>query len=165
VRATGINHVSIHADDMETSIRFYEELFGAERLPTPNFGMQVQWLQLGSQQLHLFGTETDAPRYHHLALNVDDFEAVYRAAKERGALDDETHGSALREHPSGWVQMYLRDPAGNLLEIDWPDAASLGAELRAAIDGLEELGYRQDGAQRDATLYHGQTKEPLRTSS
>ena len=165
MRATGINHVSIHAEDLETSIRFYEELFGAERLPTPNFGMTVQWLQVGRQQLHVFVAETGAPPYHHLAFDVDDFDAVYRAAKERGALDEGTHGAALREHPSGWVQMYLRDPAGNLLEVDTPDAAALAPDVQAAIAGLEELGYRQDGDQRQATLYEGQTGEALRTSS
>jgi catechol 2,3-dioxygenase-like lactoylglutathione lyase family enzyme len=166
MRATGINHVSIHADDLETSIRFYEDLFGARRLPTPNFGMPVQWLQVGEQQLHIFIEDTSAPRYHHLALDVDDFDAVYRAAKERGALDPSTHGSPLREHPSGWVQMYLRDPAGNLLEVDWPEAASLAPDTRAAIDGLEELGLRQDGDQRQATLYtEAKSPEALRTSS
>jgi catechol 2,3-dioxygenase-like lactoylglutathione lyase family enzyme len=165
VRATGINHVSIHADDIEASVRFYEDLFGAERLPTPNFGMAVQWLQLGRQQLHIFMADTGPPRYHHLAFDVDDFDAVYRAAKARGALDAETYGSALREHPSGWVQMYLRDPAGNLLEIDWPDAASLAPDTRAAVDGLEQLGYRQDEDQRQATLYQEETREPLQTTS
>src|SRR5689334_22023572 len=125
---------------MEASIRFYEDLFAAERLPTPNFGFPVQWLQVGDQQLHLFQQDgAGPPRYHHLAFDVDDFDAVYRAAKERGLLDSDTHGSPIREHPSGWVQMYVRDPAGNLLEIDWPDAASLEDETRAAIDGLEEL--------------------------
>jgi catechol 2,3-dioxygenase-like lactoylglutathione lyase family enzyme len=153
VRATGINHVSIHADDLETSVVFYEKVFGAQRLPTPNFGMAVQWLQLGAQQLHIFVEDTSPPRFHHLALDVDDFDAAYRVAMERGALDADTHGSALRQHPSGWVQMYLRDPAGNLLEIDWPDAASLAPDVRAAIAGLEQLGYRQDGDQREATLY------------
>jgi catechol 2,3-dioxygenase-like lactoylglutathione lyase family enzyme len=166
VSATGINHVSVHADDIETSARFYEELFGAERLPTPNFGMSVQWLQVGRQQLHIFIAETGPPRYHHLAFDVDDFDAVYRAAKERGALDAETFGSALREHPAGWVQMYLRDPAGNLLEIDWPDATSLAPDVQSAIAGLEELGYRQEGDQRRATLHDdAQTGEALRTSS
>ena len=160
MRATGINHVSIHADDIEASVRFYEELFGAQRLPTPNFGMTVQWLQVGGQQLHIFVAETGAPRYHHLALDVDDFDAVYRAAKERGALDAETFGHALREHPSGWVQMYLRDPAGNLVEIDWRDATSLAPDVQSAIAGLEQLGYRQDGNQRQATLYREQTTAP-----
>ena len=39
-----------------------------------------------------------------------------------GILDSRAFGSPLRSHPAGWVQLYLRDPAGNLLEVDWPDS-------------------------------------------
>jgi lactoylglutathione lyase len=153
VRATRINHVSIHADDMETSVRFYEDLFGVERLPTPNFGMPVQWLRLGGQQLHIFVRETGPPRYHHLALDVDDFEAVYRKAKELGVLDSTTHGSPVREHPSGWVQMYIRDPAGNLIEVDWPDAAGVDRSVVTDMSRLEDEA-PQVGEEAEATLYH-----------
>ena len=37
VRVTGINHVSISARDLEESTRFYEEVFGMERIATPIF--------------------------------------------------------------------------------------------------------------------------------
>ena len=36
------------------SVGFYEEIFGMQRVPTPNFGFPVQWLRVGSLQLHLF---------------------------------------------------------------------------------------------------------------
>ena len=149
-----INHVSVHADDLEDSARFYEEVFGMERLPTARFGAPVQWLRLGDQQLHLFLRNTDAPRYHHLAIDVDDFEVVYRRVKERGALDvDSSHSpSPIREHPSGWVQMYIRDPAGNLVEVDWPDAATLDRSLVTELTRLEDA-VPQTGEARTATLY------------
>lgn len=124
-----------------------------ERLPTARFRRPVQWLRLGDQQLHLFAEETEAPRSHHLALDVDDFEAVYQRAKELGVLDSETHGSAIREHPSGWVQMYLRDPAGNLVEVDWPDASTLDRSLIAELTSLADE-VEQSGEARNATLYH-----------
>jgi YD repeat-containing protein len=154
LRATRINHVSIKADDLEESARFYEELFGMERVPTPVFADQaVLWLQLGDQQLHLFERDTSVPVYHHLALDVDDFEAVYVKARERGAFDTEAFGSAVREHPAGWVQMYLRDPAGNLVEIDWPDASSLDRSVVTNIRKLEDDA-PQTGSAREATMYH-----------
>jgi YD repeat-containing protein len=155
VRATRVNHVSIRAVDMEESIRFYEELFGMERVATPIFGgMPVVWLQVGEQQLHLFQQGSDVPRYHHLALDVDDFEAVYAKAKELGVLDSETFGPGVREHPSGWVQMYLRDPAGNLIEVDWPDASTLDRSIVTNIRRLDDE-IPQTGSARDATLYSG----------
>ena len=52
-----INHVSVHARDMESSVGFYEELFGATQLPTPNIGFPVHRRSLSEQQVHLFVLE------------------------------------------------------------------------------------------------------------
>ena len=153
MRATRLNHVSVSASDLEMSARFYEELFGMERIPTARFGTPVLWLRCGEQQLHLFLRSADAPRFHHLALDVDDFEAVYLKAKELGVLDYETHGAAIREHPTGWVQMYIRDPGGNLLEVDWPDAAGIDRSVVTEIKSLNEVAPQVDDA-AEATLYH-----------
>jgi YD repeat-containing protein len=153
VKATRINHVSVHAVDIEESIRFYTEVFGMELIPSPDFGTPVEWLRLGDQQLHLFLRETETPRYHHLGIDVDDFEAVYRTAKERGLLDRTMGRDAIRSHPAGWVQMYLRDPAGNLVEVDWPDISTLDPEVAAEIARLED-DVPQAGEAAQATLYH-----------
>jgi catechol 2,3-dioxygenase-like lactoylglutathione lyase family enzyme len=125
VAATGINHVSVHARDLDESVRFYTDLFGLEKLPTPEFGYPVQWLRLGDRQLHLFVRDTGPPAYHHLAIDVDDFEAVFRRAEEQGLFDQQGFHRRPRLLPDGSVQMYLRDPAGNLVEVDWPDASTL----------------------------------------
>ena len=155
MKALRFNHVSVHALDMEASIRFYTELFGMERLPTADFGRPVQWLRLGDQQLHLFLQEDSkpAPALHHFGLDVDDFEAVYATAKELGILSMDGFGASLRVHPAGWVQLYLRDPAGNLVEVDWPDASTLSPETRAEMTQLESVVH-QEGDAATATLYH-----------
>ncbi len=153
MRATRINHVSIPADDLDTSARFYEQLFGLERLPTPKFSNEVLWLRLGEQQLHLFLSDEDEPQpRQHLAFDVDDFDAVYARAKELGILDSSAFGWPLRSHPAGWAQLYLRDPAGNLVEIDCPDAAGLAPETRADVLPLEG-SIEQTGDAARATLY------------
>jgi YD repeat-containing protein len=152
--ATRINHVSIVADDLEESARFYEDLFGMERLPTAKFPQPVLWLRLGEQQLHLFTSDEDPPTpRQHLGIDVADFDAVYAKAKERGILDTRAFGSPLRSHPAGWVQLYVRDPAGNLVEIDWPDLTTLAPETRADVFPLEE-SIEQAGTAAVATLYH-----------
>jgi YD repeat-containing protein len=152
--ATRINHVSIVADDLDTSASFYEELFGMERLPTPRFpGGDVLWLRLGGQQLHLFESDEDEPTpRQHVAVDVEDFDAVYARAKEMGILDSRAFGSPLRTHPAGWVQLYVRDPAGNLVEIDWPDASTLAPETLAEALPLEQ-SVEQVGDAARATLY------------
>ncbi len=138
MRATRLNHVSIHAVDMEESLRFYIEVFGMEHVPSPDFEHRVEWLVLGDQQLHLFLRETPAPEFHHLSLEVDDFEAAYVIAADRGRLDDQTFAPAVRELNDGSVQMYLRDPAGNLIEVDWPDVNTLDRTVITDIRRLRD---------------------------
>jgi catechol 2,3-dioxygenase-like lactoylglutathione lyase family enzyme len=153
VRATRFNHVSIHAYDLEESLRFYIDVFGMERLPSPDFTQHVEWLRLGDQQLHLFRRETPAPEFHHIALDVDDFEAAYSKAKELGLLDEDSFGAAVRELPGGAVQMYIRDPAGNLVELDWPDVKTLDRSVIVNIRRVVDERAQSDEALR-STLYH-----------
>ena len=104
--------------------------------------------------MHLFQRDTPAPPYHHLGLDVDDFEAVYLRAKELDVFDSDSWYSHVYEHTSGWVQMYIRDPAGNLVEIDCPDIEALPADIRTEIPSLDE-DMPQAGEAARATLYHG----------
>lgn len=160
MRATRFNHVSIHAVDLEASLRFYTEVLGMERLPSPDFAEPVEWLRLGDQQLHLFQVETPAPRHHHLGLDVDDFEAVYVRATELGIFDRGAFAPAVRELPDGAVQMYLRDPAGNLIEIDWPDVSTLDRSIVTTIRKLSD-DRPQSGEAARARLYHAR-ESPLK---
>jgi catechol 2,3-dioxygenase-like lactoylglutathione lyase family enzyme len=137
MRAIRFNHVSIHAVDMEASLRFYIEVFGMERLPSPDFAFRVEWLRLGDQQLHLFLRDAVAPPYHHIGLDVDDFEAAYAMARDRGLLDD-AMGPPVRELIDGSVHMYLRDPAGNLVELDWPDVTTLDRTVVSEIERVAD---------------------------
>ena len=125
-------------------------------MPTPNLGGDVLWLRLGDQQLHLFERETGPPRYHHFSLDVEDFEAAYLKAKELGLLDTGTFGAAVREFPDGAVQMYIRDPAGNLVELDWPDVSSLDRSVVTDLVRLEDSLPQPPDAPR-ATLYHARS--------
>lgn len=136
--ATSLNHVSICAPDLEVAIHFYRDLLGLEELPTPNFGFPVRWMRVGSLQLHLFQKPEQIPTFQHLALTVDDFEAVYKAARELGIQDNDTFGHHLYLLPGQNVQLYLRDPSGNLIEIDWPDVTSLDPDLISEIRPLPQ---------------------------
>jgi YD repeat-containing protein len=154
MRATRINHVSISAPDLGASIRFYTQVLGLERVPAPRFpGQPVAWLRLGDQQLHLFQRE-GAPRYHHFGIDVDDFEAAYLKVRELEIQDETTFLRGIFELPGGEAQMYLRDPAGNLVEIDWPDASTLDRSIVTDIVRLSDLVAQGEENQR-ARLYTG----------
>jgi lactoylglutathione lyase len=142
---------------MDESLRFYVDVFGMERLPSPNFSQRVEWLRLGEQQLHLFTSKSPAPRSHHFALDVDDFEAAYRKAQELELLDDETFGASVRQLPDGAVQMYIRDPAGNLVEVNWPDVSTLDRSVVTTISRVADER-PQLGEAASATLYHAAGK-------
>jgi catechol 2,3-dioxygenase-like lactoylglutathione lyase family enzyme len=146
--STQINHVSINARDLRESVDFYVELLAAEPLPTPNFGLPVQWLAVGRTQLHLFERDVEPPSHHHLGITVDDLEPVFRVAERRGAFERETFGNHLVELPGDVVQLYLRDPAGNLVEIDQHGVDRLPDDLRAQLKALWDLNPQSEEQMR-----------------
>ncbi len=87
-------------------------------------------------------------------ITVDDIEPVYRAAERRGAFEDRAFGNRLVELPGDVVQLYVRDPAGNLVEIDQPGADRLPEDLRSQLKGLWELNPQTD-EQMGARLFVG----------
>jgi catechol 2,3-dioxygenase-like lactoylglutathione lyase family enzyme len=147
-----INHVSVNATDLQESVDFYVDLLGAERIATPNFGLPVQWLALGRTQLHLFEKDIQPTSHHHLGITVDDLEPVYRAAERRDAFDRAAFGNHLVELPGDLIQLYVRDPAGNLVEIDQAGADRLPEDIRAQIKPLWDFN-AQDDEQMSARLF------------
>ena len=141
---TQINHVSVNARNLQESVRFYEDLLAAEPIATPNFGLPVQWLALGRTQLHLFQRDLTPASHHHLGITVDDLEPVYRAAERHAAFDFDAFGNHLVELPGDVVQLYVRDPAGNLVEIDQHGVARLPDDVRAQLKGLWDLHAQSD---------------------
>lgn len=135
--ATGFTHVSVHAYDLEESARFYTELFGMEEIPAPDFPFPVRWLRVGDLQLHLFQSDSPAASGHHFGLNVDDFEAVYERARKLGVIDGSDYFSNVYELPDGSVQLYLRDPAGNMVEVNWPDVEKLDKSVVGEIQKIQ----------------------------
>ena len=150
MRATGVNHVSISARNLEESTRFYEQIFGMERIPTPLFETPVQWLRVGAFQLHLFLDESGtAPSRHHLGLTIDDLDAAYEAVASRTSAE---WGSRMVELPSGQIQLYFRDPADNLIELNWENASTLDRSRYPELRRLEDWISQTPESER-AVLY------------
>lgn len=137
MRAIGFTHVSVHANDLDESARFYEELFGMEEIPAPDFPFPVRWFRVGDLQLHLFQSDSPALSSHHFGLDVDDFEAVYKKARKLSVVDGSDYFSNVYELPCGAVQLYLRDPAGNMVEVNFPDVEKLDRSIIGEIQKIE----------------------------
>jgi catechol 2,3-dioxygenase-like lactoylglutathione lyase family enzyme len=150
-----VNHVSVSASDLSASTDFYSRLLNATPIATPDFGNPVQWLALGDTQLHLFQSDVEPTRPHHFGVEVDldTLVAAYRMAAEGDLLDDVFQGD-LVELPGDVVQLYLRDPSGNLVELDAVGARSLPDDMRREIRVLDEA-IPQLGEHVGAKLYIG----------
>jgi YD repeat-containing protein len=116
-------------------------------------------LRLGEQQLHLM-QRAGAAQFHHFGLNVDDFEAAYVRLKQLEIRDETTFLSGVIELPGGEAQMYLRDPAGNLVEINWPDATTLDRSVVTDLVRLVDIVPQDDGG-LSARLYTREAEQPL----
>lgn len=136
MRAKNITHLSISAHDLDESAAFYKDLFGMEELPAPTFPFPVRWLRVGDLQIHLFQSDDPAPAGHHFGLDVDDFTGFYKQAKEMGIIDGSDYFQHVYELPEGALQLYLRDPAGNMVELNYPNVRDID---RSEIDGIRKL--------------------------
>jgi predicted enzyme related to lactoylglutathione lyase len=116
MKVTGFNHLSIGTKNLAESVKFYETVLGMQTNKiSPLRRSAIAHLRAGRS-----GSVLPA-----LCGRRGDFHAAYDAAKAIGALDSTAFRNPVNELPDGCVQMYLRDPAGNLIEIDWPDVETL----------------------------------------
>jgi lactoylglutathione lyase len=112
-----IQHVNLMVDDIDLAIEFYGTELGLEALPTPEMGFRAQFFKINDlQEIHINELDDVTPERAHFCLRVDDFAAQFRRMKALGAIEIKTWGKVHRL-PSGVMQMFVRDPAGNLIEL------------------------------------------------
>lgn len=162
-KALHLNHVTLVVHDLDTARAFYEQVLGLTPLPTFNLDFPAQFYAVNEhQQIHITEWEDVYSFRGHVCIQVDDFSAMFYRLRERGAVDTAPWGR-VRRLPDGAMQMFARDPSGNLLEISCPP----GAPVDQAIfeDELADAGTSVYVSQRNdgrglrgegATLYHGE---------
>lgn len=124
-----IHHVTMIVDNLEAACDFYEEVLGLEPVNMVNLDFPAQFYKIGDrQQLHV--TEwVDVHSFRgHVCLQVDDFMGVFNQAKALGVLETKAWGRA-RMLPDGAMQMFMRDPAGNLIEISCKAGTSIDTAI------------------------------------
>ncbi len=165
-RMLRINHVTLVVDDLAETCKFYEEEFGLEALPAFKFDYPAQFYKINNeQQLHLTEWEESPAKRGHVCIQVDDFSACFQRMKARDAIDTKPWGK-VRRLPDGGMQMFIRDPSSNLVEIVCPasdpvDESIFEEELVESEPGAYVSG-RDDarGLQsKDATLYHDEESD------
>jgi lactoylglutathione lyase len=163
-KAIAIQHVTLIADNLEETCAFYEHEFGLEPLPTFNLDFPAQFYRINAQQQLHISEFPDKPSFRgHVCLHVDDFNHFFRRMNELGAIDTSPWGR-VRQLPDGAMQMFVRDPSGNLVEVSCSPGTPIDESLfddelvepkgSIYVSGRNEArgSLRSD----DATLYHGQ---------
>lgn len=126
-----LQHVNVNVDDLDAAVAFYRDVVGLPLDATPDQGFRSQFFKVGErQQIHMNEIADSHQFRGHFCIVVPDFERVFRAAKAAGAIDTKPWGR-VRRLPTGSMQMFLRDPAGNLVEI---------ASARDAVVDQDVLG-------------------------
>jgi glyoxylase I family protein len=115
----GINHIGVMTRRVAQSRAFYRDVLGFREVSRPNFNFDGAWLYAYGLMIHLIYNEAAGDpdeeirtRDNHLALHVDDLQAVERL------LDQ--HGIAFRKNEivdRGIKQLFFHDPDGHHIEI------------------------------------------------
>lgn len=160
-----INHATLIVQDLDLARAFYEQELGLEPLPTFNLDFPAQFYRVNErQQLHVTEWPDQASFRGHICFQVADFNAVFNRMRELGVIDITPWGK-VRRLPDGAMQMFVRDPSGNLLEISCAPGTAVDDTIFG--DSLVEPGVsiytsnRNDGRGlrgEDATLYHETVK-------
>ncbi len=118
MHAAGVHHVSLNVSDVASARAFYVDVLGlTERTDRPDFAFGGAWLNVGGQQIHLIEAPVPEANGQHVALQVEDLDAVIVELRERGIKVSRAVvvGTGL--------QSFLHDPCGNMVELNQPGGA------------------------------------------
>jgi len=109
-------HAALLVHDLARAREFYEGALGLKERPRHNFDFDGVWYDLGENELHLMVVPDVLPpaekrprRDFHVALLIDDYEAAKAHLAKLGI--------PYREGRHGLAQLFVRDPDGNLIEL------------------------------------------------
>jgi catechol 2,3-dioxygenase-like lactoylglutathione lyase family enzyme len=108
-----IQHVTreIRPSELDLCLDFYE-LLGFEPVEVPpGIAGRAVWLERSGTQIHLQPRPDAAPQSGHVGVIVPDYETTVARLREGG------HEVEPRREHWGSPRAYVRDPAGNLVEI------------------------------------------------
>ena len=110
-----LHHVNVTVPpELEPDAKeFYGNVLGLERVPKPSTSRQSgAWYQIGPNQLHLSVENGGPVSSRHVCFTVSDLKVAETRFREAGVeiIPDPRPAQ-------GNQRFYVRDPAGNLLEI------------------------------------------------
>jgi catechol 2,3-dioxygenase-like lactoylglutathione lyase family enzyme len=121
-RITGVSHAAFFVSDMAKARAFYEGFLGFQSpysIPRKNPGEQLVWIKINDRQsVELFpGSEVaaDADRLYHIAVEVDDADAMLAYLRAKGVAGLPPTGAPIGR--IGNKNFTIKDPNGNGVEF------------------------------------------------
>ncbi len=108
-----IHHVARHIppSQLDRCVDFYG-LLGFHQVPAPaGIAGRAVWLEHGGTQIHLLLDERATPDPGHIAVLLDDYPGTVESLAATGTAVEP------RQEHWGSPRAYVRDPAGNLVEL------------------------------------------------
>lgn len=109
-------HAALLVNDLARAREFYEGVLGLKEKPRHAFDFEGVWYDLGENELHLMTAPDALPsarqrprRDFHVAFLIDDCEVAKAHLAKLGI--------PFREGRHGLPQLFVRDPDGNLIEL------------------------------------------------
>ena len=125
-----LHHVHLVASDVEATIAFWRDHFGAVVMLDAEFaGARNVFVRVGEGRLHLYAQppkHVGAGTVHHLGVETDELDALVARLKAAGVSVTD-----VRRHPEACYAM-AKAPDGLLLELFQPDAAQVDRRLADA---------------------------------
>jgi catechol 2,3-dioxygenase-like lactoylglutathione lyase family enzyme len=122
-----LHHVHLMASDIDATIRFWRDFFGAEVVFDGDFaGARNVFLKVGEGRLHLYEQpprHEGAATVHHLGMETDELESLVSRLKAAGVSVTE-----VRRLPEACYAM-AKGPDGLLLELFQPSAENTDPRL------------------------------------
>ena len=122
-----LHHTHLFASDVDATIRFWRDQFGARVLVDAVFaGARNVFMRVGGGRLHLYDQRprhAGAGTVHHLGIETDELEALVERLRAAGVSVTD-----VRRQPEADYAM-AEGPDGLLLELFQPRAGSLPAAL------------------------------------
>jgi catechol 2,3-dioxygenase-like lactoylglutathione lyase family enzyme len=115
----GLDHYTVNVRDLAASVQFYDEVLGLKPGERPDLGFPGAWLYCGSRPIvHLVAGRSPGGMvngaFDHVALGATDY------AGTKGRLESRRVEFRSREIPGRRRQIFLRDPDGVTLELNFP---------------------------------------------
>ncbi len=152
-----IHHVALVVDNLERAHDFYTTVLGLEELPAFGFDYPTQFYRINeTQQLHITEWPDQTSFRGHVCLALTSFDEAFDRCKRLGIIDTAPWGNP-HHMPDGSIQVFVRDPSGNLIELSYRGAVSPTVLADPMIEEGTYVSGRNDprgGRDPHATLYH-----------